>query len=179
MNDLFLFAHTPEQLFSYYASHISQHKCKCDDRFIVWRYVTLWTTTIATRNTYICHNQNFLASPKNKEVSCICHIFLGGPEQRETVDTFWVGQHCLDNTEGGISQRMENGYFLLVQTPGILPSLSASYTLSSQEHTKYYIKRQTWGYAYVKSLVWVIFPAQNTDAFKVLVLVEYRNRLEK
>lgn len=143
--------------FAYYASPTSQRKCKCDDRFIVWRYDALCDPKsilnycIATRNIHMPWSK-FSSKPKEKEIFCICHVFPGSPEHRETVDTFWVAQHCLDNTEGGISQRTENGYFLLVQTLGVLPSLSDSYTLSSQEHTEYWVKRQTWGYAYVKKL---------------------------
>lgn len=113
--------------------------------------LSLSWTTAQPQETYTCHGQNFLASPK-KQIFCICHVFAGSPEHRETVDTFSVAQHCPDNTEGGISQRTENRYFLLVQTLGTLPSLSDSYTLSSQEHTEYWVKRQTWGYAYVKKL---------------------------
>lgn len=144
--------------FAYYASHTFQRKCKCDDRFIVWRYDALCDPKsilnycTATRNIIHAMVKIFQQAQRNKEVFCISHVFPDSPEHRETVDTFWVAQHGLGNTKGGISQRIENGYFLLVQTLGVLPSLSDSYTLSSQEHTEYWVKRQTWGYAYVKKL---------------------------
>lgn len=127
------------------------------------------TTSIARRKTSMQRSKIF-SKPKETKFLAFTMCFLS-VQSRQTADAFWAGQHCLDNTEG-LSLTMKNGYFLLVQALGPFPLPSGLYTLSPQEHSKYYVKRQTWGFAYVKCLVRVIFPAENTGASTVLVLVK-------
>lgn len=155
--------------FEDYALHISQHKCKGDDRFISWRYGTLCDPKFilnhfnSHKNISAMITTFFWQAQRNRKVSPWQFKTNRNSRGFEWVNVVWImlKEECHGKNEKLVFSSCANTW------PLSITFLLLRFKLTRTQWAKHIIKIAS----YIKSLARLIFPAQNTVVSKTLVLV--------